>query len=120
MIGFGFKWKQNTATPKLVALTVNGIPYTCIEGDITSDTSDTSSNLPPPDVEAVVAEEDEVRPSRPSGSTTIAPEVATQEAVVLPQNTNSERGVFVPWPKKVIHLINIQIDFRQLIQNLIC
>merc|ERR1712038_1663715 len=70
MIGFGFKWKQNTATPKLVALTVNGIPYTCIEGDITSDTSDTSSNLPPPEVEAVVAEEDEVRPSRPSGSTT--------------------------------------------------
>ena len=110
MIGFGFKWKQNTATPKLVALTVNGIPYTCIEGD-TSDTSDSSSNLPPPDVEAVVSEEVEVRPSRPSGSTTTAPEVATQEAVVLPQNTNSERGVFVPWPKKVIHLINIQIEY---------
>ena len=108
MIGFGFKWKQNTATPKLVALTVNGIPYTCIEGDTTPDTSDSSSNLPPPDVEAVVSEEDEVRPT---GSPTNAPEVATQEAVVLPQNTNSERGVFVPWPKKVIHLINIQIEY---------
>ena len=32
MIGFTFKWPQDTNTPKLVALTVNGIPYTCIEG----------------------------------------------------------------------------------------
>ena len=32
MIGFSFKWPQDTKTPKLVALTVNGIPYTCIEG----------------------------------------------------------------------------------------
>ena len=32
MIGFSFKWPSDTKTPKLVALTVNGIPYTCIEG----------------------------------------------------------------------------------------
>ena len=32
MIGFTFKWPQDTKTPKLVALTVNGIPYTCVEG----------------------------------------------------------------------------------------
>ena len=34
-IGVSVKWPQNTPEPKLMSLTVNGIPYTCSNDDDT-------------------------------------------------------------------------------------
>lgn len=115
-IGFQFKWPQDSGEPKLVALTVNGIPYTC---DATFEGA-----------EAVEAEIDEPpREESPTSSTTRKPQTSrpqttkpTQkpkpkppaskpvEKPELPANTNSERGVFVPWPKKVLGLYVLLAD----------
>ena len=80
-----------------------GIPYTCTEGGDF-------------EVEPVVQEEEEEISRPPPASTTRRPPqvkptskpkpkpvepAKPSEPVDLPANTNSDRGVFVPWPKKV-------------------
>ena len=101
-IGVGLKWPQNSGEPKLVAMTVNGIPYTC--GDAS-----------PIEVEAVEAEEEEETDERPeseASESSEASEATSQEVVPveLPENVNSERGVYVPWPKKVLGLYVLLAD----------
>ena len=93
-ISVGIKWPQNGAEPKLVSMTVNGIPYDC--GNAPAEGSEG------PEFEPVVAEEGEDA-ERPFG---LEPVVAEPEEVVpveQVENTNSERGVYVSWPKKVIY-----------------
>lgn len=98
-IGFSARWDQNTAEPRLMSLTVNGVPYTCIDqvdgdGESEAEQQEASEVEEPLEIQPVVSEEEEeeVRP------------------VELPQNTNSERGVFVPWPKKVMGLYVLLAD----------
>ena len=84
-----------------------GIPYTCQEGGDF-------------EVEPVVQEEEEEISRPPPASTTRRPPqvkptskpkpkpvepAKPSEPVHLPANTNSDRGVFVPWPKKVRQFI---------------
>ena len=49
-IGIGIKWPQNSGEPKLNSMVVNGIPYTCGDGD----SSEAESLF---EIEAVEAEE---------------------------------------------------------------
>ena len=81
------KWHENTPEPKLLSLTVNGIPYTCA-------TEETH-------------EVEKPARRRPIQTTT---EIAPVEPVDLPENIRSERGVYVPWPKKVLGLYVLLAD----------
>jgi len=107
-IGVSVKWPQNTPEPKLLSLTVNGIPYTCSNDDDSSE-SDTIIEVQP-----VVAEVEEDRPSKPAGKPIQKPVAPAPLAPVTPveqiANVNSERGVFVPWPKKVMGLYILLAD----------
>merc|ERR1712079_399788 len=97
MIGFTFKWPQDTKTPKLVALTVNGIPYTCVEGGT-------------PVVEVTSKPNEDQQSNVPSSSKPISNDDNDEEIALLPENTRSERGVFVSWPKKVMGLYVLLAD----------
>merc|ERR1739838_3616 len=107
-IGVSVKWPQNTPEPKLLSLTVNGIPYTCSNDD---DSSESDTII---DVQPVVAEVEEDRPSKPAGKPIQKPVAPAPLAPVTPveqiANINSERGVFVSWPKKVMGLYILLAD----------
>merc|ERR1711971_739923 len=107
-IGVSVKWPQNTPEPKLLSLTVNGIPYTCSNDD---DSSESGTVI---EVQPVVAEVEEDRPSKPAGKPIQKPVAPAPLAPVTPveqiANINSERGVFVPWPKKVMGLYILLAD----------
>merc|ERR1711983_272901 len=94
-IGIGIKWPQNSGEPKLNSMVVNGIPYTCGDGD----SSEAESLFEIEAEEAVEAEEEDKKPE--------SEEVIPVEQV---ENVNSERGVYVPWPKKVMGLYVLLAD----------
>ena len=115
-IGFGLKWPQLSPEPKLMSLTINGVPYTCVEGteiklscmkicvhgyvllgDIVTEQEETSNEGAVIEVDIV---EEEVIENE-SGSTQEVVPVVPVVPVELPENTDSPRGVFVAWPKKV-------------------
>ena len=66
------------------------------------------------EVQPVVAEVEEDRPSKPAGKPIQKPVAPAPLAPVTPveqiANINSERGVFVPWPKKVMGLYILLAD----------
>merc|ERR1711935_75441 len=109
-IGVSVKWPQNTPEPKLMSLTVNGIPYTCSNDDDTSESDTFVVEVQP--VIAEVEDEDE-RPTKPAEKpieTPVAPALVPVTPVEQVANINSERGVFVPWPKKVMGLYILLAD----------
>jgi len=109
-IGVSVKWPQNTPEPKLMSLTVNGIPYTCSNDDDTSESDTFVVEVQP--VIAEVEDEDE-RPAKPAEKpieTPVAPAPVPVTPVEQVANINSERGVFVPWPKKVMGLYILLAD----------
>jgi len=99
-IGINVRWPQNSPEPKLLSMVVNGIPYTCSNGDAEELAAVEVAGL---ETAAVEAEEPVERPAP-------APAPAPVEPVELPENTNSERGVYVPWPKKVLGLYVLLAD----------
>jgi len=104
-IGISVKWKQNSPEPKLQSLTVNGIPYTCSNG---GSEELAAVEVSAPEIQPVVAEEEDPRPvAKPIEA---APAPAPVQPVELPENTNSERGVYVSWPKKVMGLYILLAD----------
>merc|ERR1712029_834221 len=100
-IGIGIKWPQNSGEPKLNSMVVNGIPYTCGDGD----SSEAESLFEIEAVEAVEAEEavEAVEEDKEPESEEVIP-------VEQVENVNSERGVYVPWPKKVMGLYVLLAD----------
>jgi len=105
-IGVSVKWPQNTPEPKLISLTVNGIPYTCSNSEEEPIAEPIAVEKPiaePITVEKPIAEPIEV--DKP-----IAKPIEVVEPVELPENLNSERGVYVPWPKKVMGLYVLLAD----------
>jgi len=109
-IGVSVKWPQNTPEPKLMSLTVNGIPYTCSNDDDTSESDTFVVEVQP--VIAEVEDEDE-RPTKPAEKPIekpVAPALVPVTPVEQVANINSERGVFVPWPKKVMGLYILLAD----------
>merc|ERR1711983_194552 len=100
-IGIGIKWPQNSGEPKLNSMVVNGIPYTCGDGDSSEAESlfEIEAVEAEEAVEAVEAEEEDKEPE--------SEEVIPVEQV---ENVNSERGVYVPWPKKVMGLYVLLAD----------
>merc|ERR1712004_599225 len=96
-IGIGIKWAQNSGEPKLKSMVVNGIPYTCGDGDDTGDAEDLF------EIEAEEGEEEEDREEPESSQEVVVP-------VEQVENVNSERGVYVSWPKKVMGLYVLLAD----------
>merc|ERR1712226_1659572 len=96
-IGIGIKWAQNSGEPKLKSMVVNGIPYTCGDGGDTGDAEDLV------EIEAEEGEEEEDREEPESSQEVVVP-------VEQVENVNSERGVYVSWPKKVMGLYVLLAD----------
>jgi len=106
-IGISVKWPQNSPEPKLLSLTVNGIPYTCSNGDAEKPAA-VEVGL---EIQPVEAEEPVERPQKPIAKPIeVAPAPSPVEPVELPENTKSERGVYVSWPEKVMGLYILLAD----------
>ena len=92
-ISISVKWEQNTPEPQLVSMSINGIPYTC------------KAN-PEPSEEPSVPSEPSEGPSVPSVPLE-GPSVPSEGPSVP---SGSDRGVFVPWPSKVLGLYILLAD----------
>merc|ERR1712241_55067 len=96
------KWPQGEAEPKIRNLYVNGVAYQCMPD--AEDSSDSG-----PSIEAVVAEE--TNGSSDNGASTVASTPATTTvAHTFTPTVAGERGIFAPWPKKVMGLYVLLAD----------
>jgi len=95
-------WPQGEAEPKIRNLYVNGVAFQCMPDS--EDSNDGALS-----VEAVVTEEDDNSSESDSSSAASTPATTTVAHTFTP-TVAGERGIFAPWPKKVMGLYVLLAD----------
>lgn len=109
-------WNAGEAEPKIRSLYVNGEAFECMPGTdddnvlpiepIVAEDEDSSSGLQdgkPPPIEAVVSEEE-------GGQNAVASNSPATTMKTFVPTVAGERGIFAPWPKKVMGLYVLLAD----------